>query len=223
MPVLLLRCMLPRCPPVKPNNPLALPSIQGSHKIGKMKTLYYVLAVLGTVRLPNVVQARKKVVPNFSNEPLTEDMRREEYHKRNYTWPIEKFRPDTEGWNKLWRERLAQVEELEGRVSIYDPSGCCRRCWVSIGKLAMSNVQLLDPALAIFQYRIIGTKDSCSRCVRHWWRLILRNMDLASPSALMICWLRYNRASTMACRPQDTRKRFQSLTGTGSNLFVDQI
>lgn len=55
--------------------------------------------------------------PQFPQVKLSEDDRLEEYNKRNQTWPIEKFVPDNEGWNKLMKERLEQVEELEGLVS----------------------------------------------------------------------------------------------------------
>ena len=55
--------------------------------------------------------------PHFPNKKLRESERVAEYEKRNYTWPIEKFVPDTEGWKGLFRERIAQVEEIPGTVS----------------------------------------------------------------------------------------------------------
>jgi hypothetical protein len=42
-----------------------------------------------------------------------------EYHKRGYEWPIKKFNPNTEGWNKLMQERLAQVEEIDDDAERY--------------------------------------------------------------------------------------------------------
>jgi hypothetical protein len=43
-----------------------------------------------------------------------------EYHKRNYTYPIDKFVPDTPGWRKLMSERLEQVSELESSNDRYE-------------------------------------------------------------------------------------------------------
>jgi hypothetical protein len=51
---------------------------------------------------------------------LSEKERLEEYHKRNYTFPIEKFIPDTPGWRKLMSERLEQVSELETSNERYE-------------------------------------------------------------------------------------------------------
>jgi len=55
--------------------------------------------------------------PRFPRVSLSEDKRLEEYAKRNYTWPIQKFVPDTVGWNNLMKERIGQVTELEEGVS----------------------------------------------------------------------------------------------------------
>lgn len=56
--------------------------------------------------------------PSFPKTKLNEGDRRAEYDRRNYSWPIEKFVPDTEGWNALMKQRMEQVDELEGLVSI---------------------------------------------------------------------------------------------------------
>ena len=55
--------------------------------------------------------------PDHPRVQLTEDARVQGYSERNYTWPIETFRPNTEGWNKIMRARLGQVEEIEDTVS----------------------------------------------------------------------------------------------------------
>ena len=53
---------------------------------------------------------------------LTEEFRMAEYHKRNYTWPLPEFRPNTEGWKKLMTDRLAQIQELpQSQVSKSTP------------------------------------------------------------------------------------------------------
>ena len=46
---------------------------------------------------------------------LTEEDRLIEYHKRNYTWPIQNYIPNTEGWRNLMESRFRQVEEIEDR------------------------------------------------------------------------------------------------------------
>lgn len=80
----------------------------------------YSLLVLTT----NNVEARKKETykhPSFPRVSLDEAERIQEWHRRNYTWPIEKFYPETEGWNKLMNQRIAQVQAIEDRVSVTLP------------------------------------------------------------------------------------------------------
>ena len=36
-----------------------------------------------------------------------------EYHKRNYTWPLPQYVPNTNGWKELMEDRFGQVAELE--------------------------------------------------------------------------------------------------------------
>ena len=50
---------------------------------------------------------------------FTEDERIEQYHKRGYQWPIQKFNPNTEGWNKLMTDRLNQVSEIDDDAERY--------------------------------------------------------------------------------------------------------
>lgn len=53
-------------------------------------------------------------------EPLMEDERLAEYHRRNYTWPIETFLPNTPGWNALMQRRLNQVGVIKESDQRYD-------------------------------------------------------------------------------------------------------
>lgn len=46
------------------------------------------------------------------NVQLQEDERIEEYHKRNYTWPLNNYNPNTTGWKQLMEERFAQVAQI---------------------------------------------------------------------------------------------------------------
>jgi hypothetical protein len=50
---------------------------------------------------------------------LVESERLVEYNKRNYTWPINRFVPDTPGWSALMSKRLAQIEEIESEQDRY--------------------------------------------------------------------------------------------------------
>jgi hypothetical protein len=43
-----------------------------------------------------------------------------EYYKRNYTWPVSKFVPDTPGWRSLMTERFEQVAELDDSLHRYE-------------------------------------------------------------------------------------------------------
>ena len=50
--------------------------------------------------------------PDKQNIRLTEEHRLEEYQNRNYTWPLNNYNPQTEGWKALMEERFRQVEEM---------------------------------------------------------------------------------------------------------------
>lgn len=53
---------------------------------------------------------------------LVEHERIQEYHARNYTWPLrpERFIPNTPGWIKLAEHRLRQVEEIRNPKDRYE-------------------------------------------------------------------------------------------------------
>jgi len=66
------------------------------------------MAMLASALMPTGAQAM------FEEERLVE------YHKRNYTWPVQKFVPDTEGWKQLMESRLRQVQEIENQNKRYE-------------------------------------------------------------------------------------------------------
>jgi len=53
-----------------------------------------------------------------SADGLVESERLEEYYKRNYTWPVSTYVPNTEGWRQLYESRFAQCAEIEGRYRV---------------------------------------------------------------------------------------------------------
>jgi len=60
------------------------------------------------------------VILPFRGKAETEEERLAHYYKKNYTWPINKFIPDTPGWSKLMQHRLRQVEEIEDRQDRFE-------------------------------------------------------------------------------------------------------
>jgi hypothetical protein len=51
--------------------------------------------------------------PDNQNIRLVESDRLAEYVKRNYTWPLQDYEPNTPGWRRLMTERFEQVTEME--------------------------------------------------------------------------------------------------------------
>ena len=53
---------------------------------------------------------------------LIEDERVAEYHNRDHKWPPldEEFVPNTNGWRKIMRHRLEQVQRIEDRGDMYN-------------------------------------------------------------------------------------------------------
>lgn len=43
---------------------------------------------------------------------LSEEQRVAEFYRRNHTWPVQQFKPDTPGWRQLMEHRLRQVSEI---------------------------------------------------------------------------------------------------------------
>mmetsp|Transcript_16681 Transcript_16681/g.27668 ORF Transcript_16681/g.27668 Transcript_16681/m.27668 type:complete len:342 (+) Transcript_16681:133-1158(+) len=52
------------------------------------------------------------VLIQTASAQLVEEERLAEYQKRNYTWPMAKVFPDTEGWTRRMDRRMAQVERV---------------------------------------------------------------------------------------------------------------
>ena len=59
------------------------------------------------------------VAVRVAHGQMDEGDRVAEYHRRNYTWPLTQFVPNTQGWTKLNTERLGQVQEMEGLVRYF--------------------------------------------------------------------------------------------------------
>ena len=53
---------------------------------------------------------------------LYEDERVDEYYKRGHTWPPtdEEFVPNSDGWTRIMRRRLAQVRRIEDSGDMYN-------------------------------------------------------------------------------------------------------
>ena len=53
---------------------------------------------------------------------LYEPDRIAEYHRRNHTWPPldEDFIPNTDGWRKIMRRRMEQVQRIEDTDDMYN-------------------------------------------------------------------------------------------------------
>mmetsp|Transcript_20696 Transcript_20696/g.26717 ORF Transcript_20696/g.26717 Transcript_20696/m.26717 type:complete len:365 (-) Transcript_20696:91-1185(-) len=58
--------------------------------------------------------------PDDQHIQLEEADRIEEYKKRNYTWPLDNYNPNTEGWKRLMGERFGQIEEMENSGDRYE-------------------------------------------------------------------------------------------------------
>jgi hypothetical protein len=53
-------------------------------------------------------------------DALIETERIAEFHARNYTWPAQKFTPNTIGWRNLMEHRLRQVAEIDDLDQRYE-------------------------------------------------------------------------------------------------------
>jgi hypothetical protein len=61
-------------------------------------------------------------LPQLVTAQLKEHERKEEYFRRNYTWPPREndFIPNTPGWRSLMEHRFRQVEEIKNRHDRYE-------------------------------------------------------------------------------------------------------
>lgn len=76
--------------------------------LGAVVTAYWSTRIVGVGAVDGV------------SEPLVEPERIEEYHKRNYTYPLNTFVPNTTGWRGLMEARLAQLGEMEDSGRRYE-------------------------------------------------------------------------------------------------------
>jgi hypothetical protein len=111
-----------------------------------------------------------------SVQGFTEDERVAEYHARNWTWPIPEFKPNTEGWDRLMRHRLRQVEEIEERMERFEGFAqtltaaliqpnytevrLWRSCFTSGCLLVFAVTELLFRLFRSFSVRIWGSTGS---------------------------------------------------------------
>jgi hypothetical protein len=84
------------------------------HYIKMMLFTMTTKAILLALLLHVLVPAR------FQVEALEEDIRVAEYHKRNYTWPISEYNPNTLGWKALIEQRFHQVAQLQDETERYN-------------------------------------------------------------------------------------------------------
>ena len=59
------------------------------------------------------------LLASTSSARFNEEDRIAEYKKRGYEWPIQKFVPDTPGWNRVISERLDQIAEIDDEAERY--------------------------------------------------------------------------------------------------------
>jgi hypothetical protein len=52
--------------------------------------------------------------------PWTETERVEQYYQRNYTWPLQQYHPNTDGWKHLLQRRFRQIERIEDLDDRYE-------------------------------------------------------------------------------------------------------
>lgn len=90
--------------------------------------VFWTFAVF-SLGMPCAVMGNEKYRhPYYPQVALSEDERLRSQAKRNHTWPIQKFVPDTEGWANLMKSRIGQVTELEEPVSHSSYVTLCDQC-----------------------------------------------------------------------------------------------
>lgn len=73
-----------------------------------MKIILFLLWAILAITAPHQASAR------------TEEERIAEFYRRNHTWPVEKFSPETPGWRKLFEHRLRQVAEIDDQLDRFE-------------------------------------------------------------------------------------------------------
>lgn len=87
-----------------------------------MMNIVWIWTATTLVSLGWVKAAKHGNLDNPDNQGilLEEDHRLMEYQRRNYTWPLNNYNPNTPGWRSLMEERFAQVSELEDSGDRYE-------------------------------------------------------------------------------------------------------
>jgi len=77
--------------------------------------------LLAALAVPSIATSRGDLSnPDQQNIQLVESERIEEYHNRNYTWPLNNYNPNTPGWKALMEERFHEVEEMDEPLKRYE-------------------------------------------------------------------------------------------------------
>lgn len=85
---------------------------------------------------------------------LKEHERVAEYHKRNYTWPLDRFVPDTPGWRRLNEHRLRQIAEIPNQKDRYE------------GYMQAINMALVAPNFTEFGFGLARAPDDLMEALR---------------------------------------------------------
>lgn len=86
--------------------------------VSRCTRMKHSLGLLACAATLSIACAQSSVIGDLSNPDaqkiqLVESERLKEYEKRNYTWPLNNYSPNTPGWKALMEERFAQIGEME--------------------------------------------------------------------------------------------------------------
>ena len=112
---------------------------------------------------------------------FTEQERVAEYLARNWSWPIPAFQPNTEGWDRLMRRRLRQVEELEdasARFEGYAQTLTAALIQPNFTEVSFVTLCTIRQSVALLVFSIPTSTDSSSTSS-------LSSLDLALHGRLM--------------------------------------
>lgn len=85
---------------------------------------------------------------------MTEEERVAEFYARNYTWPPQKFSPDTPGWRDLMEHRLRQVAEIEDLDERYE------------GYIQILNSAIVAPNFTEYGFALTRAPDDLMEALR---------------------------------------------------------
>ena len=83
-------------------------------------TLLFLLSILTMATGDSRHNFDHRKNPDNQNIKLVESDRVIEYNKRNYTWPLQNYMPNTPGWKRLVESRFAQVAEMADSGKRYE-------------------------------------------------------------------------------------------------------